>query len=301
MKLIGELPISANLTQILTYVDGEEGSTFNPNDGPLQLSMLGVQTLDQTTLDFITNLYWDGTNDGGQLISQGLYFIKFTVENEYGQVETTIKEINILISQEYVRLKIYNSAGEVVRVIESPNTPGTIVSLGVNDVVAVGKGNNDVEVEYAPGQIIKWDGNNSDGRTVDSGVYEMKVEISTADGYKITASKSVTVLNAGKAGVISGEKISPNPIVLESGNSGKVAIQWIPSGPGRMTVTIYNSTGELIRKTVMGLVPSSFDWDLKTVGGQPVTSGVYVVVLQAKRDTGEMDVKVMKMAVLKKF
>ena len=263
--------------------------------------MLGVLTIDQINTDFITNLYWDGTNDGGQAISQGLYFLKFTVANEYGQVETTVREVNILTSQEYVRLKIYNSAGEVVRVIESPNTPGSIVGLGVSDVVLVGKGNSDVVVEYAPGQIIKWDGNNSAGRTVDSGVYEMKVEISTAGGIKVVATKSVTVLNAGKAGVISGEKIYPNPVVLDNGNTGKVAIQWIPSGTGRITVSIYNSAGELVKKTKTGLLPSSLDWDLTSANGEHVTSGVYLVVLQAQKDTGELETKVMKMAVIKKF
>ena len=301
VKLIGEMPVSAQVGQVFTYVNGVLGDTFDPNDGSLQISLEGIYTIGQPDTVLVTNLYWDGSNDGGQTVAQGLYYIKFTVSNGYGQVETTVKEINILTAEEYVKLKIYNSAGELVRTIESSNIPGTSISLGVSDVVLVGKGSSDVQVEYAPGQVIIWDGNNSDGRTVDSGVYEMKVEISTSDGYKVVASKSVTVLNAGKAGVISEEKVYPNPLVIAGGAIGKATIAWTPTGTGRMTISIYNTAGELIRKTETGLLPSVFEWDLKTVSGQPVTSGIYVVVLQAKKDTGETDNKILKLSVTKKF
>ena len=299
IKLIGEMPISANLGRILTCVSGTASDTFDPNDAKLQIIMQGIQTVGGTTPDI--SLVWDGTNDGGQAISQGLYFVKFTVANEYGQVDTVIKEINVLTSQQYVRLKIYNSAGELVRTIYSPNPPGNNISLGVSDVVLVGKDNAAVQVEYAPGQIISWDGNNSDGRTVDSGVYEMKVEIATASGYQVVATKSVTVLNAGKAGVISGEKIFPNPVVFANGGTASATIQWAAAGQGRMTVTIYNMAGELVRKFDTSLVPSQLSWDMTTGSGQPVTSGLYVIVMQAKKNTGEIEIKVMKMSVLKKF
>ena len=301
VKFIGETPIVADISRILISVNGIQSSVFDPNDGKLKLSMEGAQITGGSSTPFEADLFWDGTNDGGQQIGQGQYFLKFTVTNAYGQVETTIEEVTVLTAQQYVKLKIYNSAGEVVRTIEVPYIPGTTIKdLGVDDVVAVGKGNS-VQVEFAPGQIITWDGNNQSGTTVDSGVYVMKVEIATADGYKVMATKSVTVLNAGKAGVISGEKIYPNPVVISGGDTGKATIQWTPSGPGRVTVYIYNMASELIRKMETGLLSSALDWDLTTTSGKPVSNGVYVIVLQAKRDTGETGIKIMKLIIIKKF
>jgi flagellar hook assembly protein FlgD len=302
VKFIGEIPIGADINSILISFNGVQGSVFDPSDGKLKLSMEGAQITGGSSTPFEADLFWDGTNDGGQQIGQGQYFLKFTVTNQYGQVETTIEEVTVLTAQQYVKLKIYNSAGEVVRTIETPYIPGTVIgNLGVDDVVAVGKGYNSVQVEYAPGQIITWDGNNQSGTTVDSGIYVMKVEIATADGYKVMATKSVTVLNAGKAGVISGEKIYPNPVVISGGATGKATIQWTPSGPGRVTVYIYNMASELIRKMETDLLSSALDWDLTTTSGKPVSNGVYVIVLQAKRDTGETEIKIMKLIIIKKF
>jgi flagellar hook assembly protein FlgD len=300
IKLIGETPISANLGQVKIYSKGVEADVFNPADGSLKISLDNIQTPDQLGGDYIADFYWNGSNDGGQIIDPGLYYINLSVQNSFGQMETVVKEITVLSTQQYVVLKIYNSAGEVVRKIESANAPGGTASLGVSDIVVVGKNSSDIQITYAPGQIIEWDGKNSDGRTVDSGVYEMEVEIATADGYKMVATKSVTVLNAGNGGAIYDEKVYPNPVEMTSGEIKDVTIAWTPTGTGRITIRIYEMTGGLVRHYETSLVPSSIKWDLMTESGLPVTSGLYIIVLQAKKDTGETQTKIMKMFVIKK-
>ena len=227
--------------------------------------------------------------------------MEFTVHDKNGLTNTIIKQITVLFLQEYVKLKIYNSAGELVRVINADKTSINQAALKVSDVVIVGNGNTNIQVEYAQGQFISWDGNNSQGRTVDSGVYVMNVEVSTANGLVIMASKNITIINAKTTGGISDVKIYPNPFMLEGASVNRATIKWTASGQGIMKVYIYNMAGELIRKIETDLLSSSVDWDLKTLSGKNISSGIYIVVLQANKVSGETSRETLKFTIVKKF
>lgn len=306
VKLLVLSPISGDVGVYAMLLNGTVTSVFNPAAGQLELRFAGLQTPDQLgagaahTISF----FWDGSSDSGQEITQGLYYLKISTQDTYGHVITRIESIHIRRMEEYARINIFNSAGELVRRLETNNITSTNVALEVDDVIQVGKNSGAISIEYAAGSVISWDGLNSQGRTVDSGVYEIQVELKTAQGFNVMASKSVTILNAGYDGIITDEKVYPNPVVVtDDGSASFVTIKWLSLASGSAGIKIYNMAGELIRdiNTTIPAGMAGISWNLKSAGGNSVASGAYVIVVTIRKDTGESEVKKIKLAIVRSF
>jgi flagellar hook assembly protein FlgD len=308
VKLITSANISANINGFETYVNGEKNNVFNPNEadgkGDLYLRFPGIITPEQNALTYV-EFAWDGTNESGQEINQGVYFIKVSIQDEYGHTETTIKEVQLIKTEEYTRISIYNGAGEIVSLIETPLASGSIIDLtGLDDVLYVGTGGT-VPIKYgSAGQALNWDGKNLDGQTVSNGIYEIVVEVKTATGYETMASKTVTVLSEEGAPMLvdsTGKlfpKIYPNPLITNS-TTPPAVIDWFLAVPGEITVRIYNVAGELVRKLEGDLNAKPMTWDLREQNGQAVSSGLFIIVMQAKADDGRRETAVTKFVVIR--
>ena len=302
VKLLVQSPISGSVGDIAMLLNGTATTVFNPATGQLELRFKGIQSPDQqgAGADHTVSFFWDASSDSGQQVSQGLYYIKISTTDTYGHVDTHIESVQILRMDVYARVNIYNSAGELVRRLQVNNTANTNISLAVDDVIQVGKNSPPVSIQYAAGASIPWDGLNSDGRTVDSGVYEIQVEVKTEQGFQVMATKSVTVLNAGMSGIITDMKIYPNPAIVTNGTGG-ATIKWLTASSGQADIKIYNMAGEQVRNidTSISAGMPGIVWDLKSSGGEEVSSGLYVVVIYVKKDTGESEIKKIKMAVMR--
>lgn len=306
VKLLVQSPISGDIGDVAMLVNGGAATVFNPATGRLELRFKGIQSPDQqgAGADHTVSFFWDSSSDSGQQVSPGLYYLKISTTDTYGHVNTHIESIQILKMDVYARINIYNSAGELVRRLQVNNVANTNVSLAVDDVIQVGKNSPAINIEYAPGAGIAWDGLNSGGRTVDSGVYEIQVEIKTEQGFQVMASKSVTILNAGSSGIITDVKIYPNPAIITDGTAGAgVTIKWLTASQGQADIKIYNMAGEMVKSITasVGAGMPGIVWDLKSSGGEEVSSGLYVVVIYIKKDSGESEIKKVKMSVMKSF
>jgi flagellar hook assembly protein FlgD len=300
VKVIASSPVSAQFTGAYMMVSGTVVDLFDPSDGALTLSLPNLDGPGQNsgTMTFA----WNGTTNANQVVAPGNYYIKFSTTDTYGHVDTKIEDIQVLYIQEYVQVNIYNSAGELVRRLQTPYNGTSVVSLGVDDVLQVGKDMTDINIGYAPGGNIEWDGKNNAGEIVSSGTYEMQVVIQTDQGTRIVASKTVVVLNASVSGIITNIKIKPNPIVVTDSASKSVVFQWAASGNGTAVIRIYNQTGELVKTINATLADgvAGITWDLTTSGGNDASSGVYICAIRANQDTGEAETKIIKMAIINK-
>ena len=300
VKIITRSFITGEMTAAIIMTGGVENTVFNPSAGLLTIRLPGVNAPGfpgGTFADFT----WDGTTDSGQNISPGIYYIKMTAVDTYGHASTIVREVELYRSGEFVKLSVFNSAGELVRVIKSQNMPAGSVSLEVDDVTKIGRPGEAVAILYGGTLPIVWDGKNSEGRTVDSGVYELMLESVNEAGIKQMAAKSITVFNQKTNDAISSEKIYPNPCVITGISVLNVRAQWYASAAGLMTIRIYNIHGEQIRSLNAPLTAGFADWDLKTSAGSPAAGGIYVVVMTAKTDAGQISVKTLKLAVIKEF
>jgi len=308
VKLIGESRINENISGFDTLVSGNPVTVFNPSDpsGQLVLRFPGIWTPEQKNVDYV-DFTWAGLNENGQPINQGVYYIKVSVKDNYGHVETTVKDIQVLKTEQYTRVSIYNTAGEVIRVLESPVVSGTVLNLdSMEDVMYVDNGGS-VAIKFgAPGQL-EWDGKNMEGKMVSNGIYEIRVEIKTADGYTVSGVKTVTVLSQRGSSILVDEsnplaypKSYPNPVYAYTGGGEYASIDWFSAVPGEITIKIYNMAGELVRRIEGNLAVKPVKWDLRTTGGQDACSGLYVAVLYAKAKDGRRDIASVKISLIRK-
>jgi len=298
VALVTDALISRDIDDIVMTVDGEESNVFNPGESALKFEFPGIKVTGQGDED--ASFEWAGINDNGQSIGQGIYYAKIAVQDPYGHVETRVKEIHLVEQESYVRVTVYNAAGEVVNVIKRENPPTTIINMGAQNVFVVGE-NQDVKFVYgAGGEFVEWDGKNLEGSLVSNGVYQLQVDVVTKAGYTVGGSKAITIINLESDEILGSVKAYPNPVVIDKYNYGyPVTVSWTGLYPGKVKVRIYNMAGEIVKKLESGMQAGSVVWDLTTEAGEKASSGFYVAVITGMRDTGEFEFKKIKLAVIK--
>ncbi|MCX8092722.1 MAG: T9SS type A sorting domain-containing protein [Candidatus Goldbacteria bacterium] len=280
-------------------------SIFNPAEGPLVISIPGIWTPEQMGSDIHRiDFVWDGYNENGQKIGQGVYYIKISVIDPYGHVETAVKEVTLIRTDEYIRLNIYNSAGELVVRLEKTEVVSDLLDINlIKDIIYLNKG---VKYDFNLGgnNFISWDGKTGHGKIIANGLYEIQVQIKTSQGIDKVVSKTVTIFVLDGDEVLMDPnnpdvypKLYPNPVIIEDEDT-KQTIEWYKSFPGEINIKIYNINGELINEIKGDLNSKFITWNLKTRGGLFVSSGLYILVLQAKKITGEIEREIIKSSVI---
>jgi len=280
---------------------------FNPAYEKLVLSFPGIWTPEQmgTGVGRIS-FEWDGKNENGQKINQGVYYIKISVIDPYGHIETIIKEVKLLRTDEYLRINIYNTAGELVTRLEKRENISNLLNMNlIKDIIYINKGLK-YDFNLGGSNYISWDGKTGEGKIIENGIYEIQVEIKTSEGIEKLVSKTVTIfVTEGEKVLYNPEnpkeypKVYPNPIVLET-EEGEQVIEWYMKSAGEIKIKIYNIAGELVNEIKGDLNSKYIKWKLNTSKGSPVSSGLYIIVLQAKKTTGEIETKIIKSSVIKK-
>jgi flagellar hook assembly protein FlgD len=309
VRLITSTGASSDTLNVDTMANSKSGNVFVPLDpvtgkGGLVLRFTGMWTPGQTGGAY-SDFAWDGYSDSGQALSQGIYYIKISVTDEFGHVNTEIKEVQLLRPEQYVRVNIYNSAGELVRRLEDPNVTGTSLNLNVEDPVYVGNGNL-TSIKLGNGSTLSWDGKNSEGMTVSTGVYEIQVEVKTANGFTTVATKTVSVLNGQSGSILldpankkAFPKAYPNPDVAGGSPSDIMTFAWFASAPGAITVRIYNIAGEMVRQISGDLSLQTLTWDLRVVSGEYASTGLYVAVFDASARDGRREHAATKLSIIR--
>jgi|GEM_PF-5680650 len=224
---------------------------------------------------------WNGTSDSGAEVLSGVYYVKTSIKDEYGHVFTKVTDIHVFKLQAYVKVIIFNTAGEIVRVINE-GISGEFEGLNIEETAPSGKDAPPILLEYnTTGGIIQWDGRNDRGEFVTSGKYQIRIDYVKDSATVITAVKDITIMNTGADKPISGCKAYPNPVY--AGNSGGVStIAWTPHAPGgRVDVNIFTISGELVRSLNADIMQGECRWDLKTVSGKNAANGTYIAVISA--------------------
>jgi flagellar hook assembly protein FlgD len=300
IKVIAQAQIGSDIGSVLLLANGQEADLFNPAAGSLAINLPGV---DSTQQEGGLSFAWDGKAENGGPVSNGDYFIKITVFDDYGHVNTTIKEIKIMGTEEYARISIYNAAGELVARMEKNTSVPAASALQMDDVIMTGAGGTPAVIKYTALDSFKWDGKNMQGLLVGSGSYEAVLEIKNSDGYyKAWSEKNFTVLNAESAPVLTGLKAYPNPRVIDDTVLQPVVIDWTVKQPGRVYVNIYNIAGELVRKLEASLAsPAGVLWDCAASNGKMAGSGLYVIVVRAIKQDGAMETRILKSVIINRY
>lgn len=241
---------------------------------------------------------WNGSNDSGQQVSSGLYWVKVTTKDSYGNVTAFIHEVTVLAVANQYRLRVFNSAGELVRTLAVTTfSSGTAPKRLLPDVSAIAFGpdpSSVAKVNFDLGGVsVAWNGLNDMGVRVQSGTYTVQLESESLGAASTIASTSVVVLNSGES-VLNGGFILPNPVPA-SAASFTLRLPHSPAGTV-VTARLYNVAGELIMTSVNDMLPDRVNFDL---GGRTVSGGLYLVAVTAKAPWGEVERKTFKMVMVR--
>lgn len=239
-------------------------------------------------VDGVPLVTWNGDNRNGDPVSNGIYHLKIDNVDAYGVVHTVSQEITVSRAIAQVSVKVYNSAGEVVRELftrmDDPCAPppapcpnplaGVQASTRVLNPVASGTpGPNQVLTITSQGGLnLQWDGRNDAGRVVQNGHYEVEVNYIDGRGGSETVSLGVVVQEAGKGPLEDAVTASSN---LLTGGQTTTTIQVARPEPYDMRVSLYNVAGELISsKTV-----NSSGTNQATLNFSGLSSGLYFAII----------------------
>ncbi len=304
VKTIASTTTSQEAQQVQLLINGSQTAVVAPGSGTaLTIKVPGLETPDQQKNGY-ASFTWDGTNSAGQNVANGEYYIKETTTDPYGHTDIITKPVSVINESQYVQVNIFNSAGELVQTIITPYNGSDQVSLSIsntngisNYVLPVGKGSPLITIGYTSSNPpLTWDGKNSQGDYLQSGVYEVQLVLKTKSGFSVVASKSITILDEGSSDVLGTVKTLPNPYTGDT--STPLVFTWQPSANGVIKIKIYNIAGELVRTLVGDLGAASINWDLKSVGGQTVSSGTYICVVEGADTTGNKTRKIVKLSAL---
>lgn len=295
MKTVAETLTNNSMNEVGLFLNGEirDPSDMMTTDNYLGIYLHGVETPDTMGSEG-TMFNWYTDNNALQDVDGGVYYIKVEQKDEFGHTNVVTKQINVIKSEEYVELKVFNSAGELVRTIrENKETEGSNISLRINEVMVIEKGGSNFIIKYAEGtdDFLQWDGLSNHGVSVSPGIYEMQVVVKTLGAEKVQASKSITVLNEGDEYL--GEiQMHPNPVNTENQDSARIT--WAGAGEGDVRVSIYNMKGELVRELASKIETGYVDWDLKTQDNSSAAAGMYIIFVEAHNNEGYFDRKHIK-------
>jgi flagellar hook assembly protein FlgD len=244
---------------------------------------------------------WDGTNQAGEPVSNGEYFIKIDNIDPYGTVETLTEKVTVHRPLSRVQVTIYNSAGEAVRTlwaeVENPQDLVTSVALSRGTLKpssgpSVPGAGNEVEITLSNGVVLVWDGRNDEGTIVDSGQYYVEILSEDGKGAQIVITREVAVINAAD---ISVGVLVAAPNVVEAGDAG-TKFMLTTSGFYTLRVGVYNTAGELVRK-IQGLPGANEAW----WESRGFANGLYIAVVEVLTPEGGIaDRAVRKIVVFRK-
>jgi flagellar hook assembly protein FlgD len=294
--------ISSGIDGVYVNTGGNKNAVFSPGSGDLKISIPGAFCPGQASSGAAV-FTWDGNTNNGQPVSSGVFYVKISAKDIYGHVEAVVKDVTVIEDQEYVRLNIYNEAGELVRRISQPRLSVGSISLSTNGESAViGKGEPKIKIMYTSSDYFEWDGQNNNGGLVGNGVYNLVLEAKDRAGEPIVESKNITIINNAEKKVLGELKAAPNPYDACVDNIPEMVFMWQKNaGPGRVTIRIFNMNGELVRILSAGLQQGSTAWKLDTAGGSKAVSGVYVCVAEGVNMAGTLERKKLKVAIFKRM
>jgi flagellar hook assembly protein FlgD len=227
---------------------------------------------------------WDGTNQAGNPVSNGMYYVKVDNVDPYGVVNTVSQMVTVSRSIAKVQVNVFNSAGEIIRhlyaVVDDPGNlsladvqlSSSVISP-TQDSTAIAGGNNVVSITSVGGSMITWDGKSDSGAIVTNGHYEIEVHYVDGKGGEQVISRGVIVQSSNTP--ITDGKAFAVPNVLTNGQVS-TEIRVNSTLAFTLTASLYDVAGERVTKPVTGPkdARSVFLPDLSALA-----SGLYFVVV----------------------
>jgi flagellar hook assembly protein FlgD len=282
------------LTQLQVQVSGPTG-----NGAPVWVDIagLGIPGGDPT---------WNGANQGGQWVTSGVYYVKVSSTDPFGNVTTHTESVNVLGVENQETVEIFNSAGEVVRNFSLSGLSSTAQDLSValaqgqgavvattNPVTGAVTGGVNITLTMTNGgnQSLFWDGLGSGGQDLQSGTYLIELvrtETGQSSTVKTVAVSLLESKDSSADNVASSAIAGPDPVI----KGLPVRVRYKPNSQDWVQAKLYNEGGELVGEaTDFGTGFLSFNSGL--------SGGIYLIDFEVRRDEAILARRIMKVAVVR--
>ncbi len=271
------------------------GAQFQPGDLALSADTIaggagGVNIqfpgylYDPSVGSMLGGVLWMADNNGGQVVAGGVYYIKAEITDNFGQITTLQRSIQVISVVPENSLNIYNSAGELVARVPLPASgTGRFSSMSLpedryavkfdesNGAPANGYFEIKLKDEMGADYTTGWYGLNAQGVPVASGSYTAELIYNAGvGGSRVVETKGFVVLRAGDIATLAGAHAYPNPVT----RGGDLYV-WYPVGSYPATARLYNLAGELIAQSTDVNATGKL-----TFGGGSLAPGVYIIKVE---------------------
>jgi hypothetical protein len=250
---------------------------------------------------------WDGTNNNGQLVGPGQYYFKVESHDAFGKVTTVVAPILVLPTGGQNILQVFNSAGEVVATIypsmilppkatvEDFALDSTSFAAAFDPVTGAPLSHMNITLKDNQGNVYtaQWDGKNSQGKPVSSGVYDIQL-LSAKGASQTVMSRQVEVLVAASKALGAEVYAAPNPFKPEAGQDAVVSVYYKPMLSGRASAKVYDIAGQQVGRALDGA-----NSGLLQIQAGAWTSGIYFIDFEYTDGNGNLKRKVLRLAVVK--
>jgi flagellar hook assembly protein FlgD len=236
--------------------------SLSEGEAPLKITFAGI--LDNGS----TQVSWDGTNNQGQALSGGVYYLHVTTTDSFGAVTSLNQSVNVMAAPPAASITVYNSAGEVVARLTPPPGAGSLSAAQLQNTTMVA-GQKPLSLGLRGGlgtSTLTWNGLNAQGNPVAPGSYTILIH---DQGY--TSQLSFTVIEAPGAG-ITAAVAAPNPAQAAD---NVLVIAWSGSGTGPKRVCLYNAASELVATAQASLSEQKVEIGISRLAG-----GIYIATVQ---------------------
>jgi len=243
---------------------------------------------------------WDGTNNNGEEVSNGKYYIKIDNLDPYGSIDSVSQLAMVARHLAHIKVNIYNESGEIIRHLDSmvadavTITKSLTLSSSTISPSYQGGPNSTTNITLADGTILTWDGRNDQGQIVSSGQYFIEVRSNDGQGGDATITKQISVIHQGLAVGSGLVTVYPNPL-SERVNGSIINFAPNSSTPVSLKIRVYTLAGELVQKDLQSnLGDAVLTWDFT---GKGVASGLYLAVIEVRDGLGGLQRQITKIAI----
>jgi hypothetical protein len=233
---------------------------------------------------------WNGLNSNGQVLAAGVYTVSFVEAGAISPQAYSVP-VTILSSESQCSVSIFNSAGELVQYFPLSTYSAQDLSLSSESFVpGAGKPGLTISWGSEPGDSVQWNGLNTSGVQVASGVYRVELTSQGPGSSTVTLKAFVQVLDAA-ADLLGGSVVAPNPLV--GGRTLYISAPGLQASDS-LKIGFYDLAGQLVVQAY-GEGPSQ-----ELAVPNDVSGGVYLLVLEARSaETGAFERKVCKVALVR--
>jgi len=232
---------------------------------------------------------WDGTNNSGNPVLNGVYYFQITTAGPNGVVTSINQQVTVTRSFARASVLVYNEAGEVVKhLYASEGAPlGTeMTNVDLSSAAFTpgnqnASGNVQILVHTSGGGSItlSWDGTADNGSPVTPGVYELGVHWDDGKDKVSDITQEIVVRpGSGTSGTVVAQ-----PNVLGPGTGSVVTLKASPGQGLTLNFRIYTVAGEFVP-----VVPGPSGPDLVQFDASKLASGLYLVEVEGLNSSNQI-------------